>query len=257
MKTKTLLPALLLLCLLFTGSNTSAQTPDSVFYRHHIGVNTQIAFDYFLKPDNRTPLQILYKYQVRKNTALRLAITSRFSHQSFIDPTREYYAGEFKDFNNDSTSTSYELALGLGYEWQQNLTPKWQFYIGADAEPYLDKRKVTTTNYETLVKSVSPNNSEPFPTTHITHVEHNYTTKGFRFRPFLGVRHQLGKRIYASAETALITDISRFDYRAAGGGYWPELSLVHEGFRIEGRYITKDVDISMQPISSLSIFYLF
>lgn len=257
MKTKTLLTALLLVCLLFMGSNIQAQTTDSVFYRHHIGVNTQIAFDYFLKPDYRTPLQIIYKYQFRKNNALRIAVKARFSRQSFIDPTREFYAGEFKDFNNDSTSSSYELALALGYEWQQNVTPKWQFFIGVDAEPYLGNRKVTTTNYETLVKSVSPSNSEPFPTTHITSVEHNYNTKGLRFRPFLGVRHQLGKRIYASAETALIADLSRFDYSAAGGGYWPELSLVHEGFRIEGRYITKEVDISMQPISSLSVFYLF
>ena len=235
MKTKfSLLALLLCLCQL-----ASAQTADTAtFYRHHIGVNTRVVLDKLVDPASQMPLQLMYKYQLSSRTALRLSVEGMYtksdSSRSYIDRLDEV--------------THYTYGGGLGYERQRPLGKVLMVYYGADAF-YRRQGK----NTEVVNKFI-----EPTPNQDLMEVRasdnHANTTIGLG--PFLGLRANIGKRLYLSTETSiqLKREKKTQDFHSTSTRYHSEGAATGSSY---ADYTVYRNGISYLPFNGLSIQYTF
>ena len=225
----------LLLCACFTAF---AQAPDSVFYRHHIGLNTRVVLDKVIDQSSQTPLQLLYKYQLSPHAALRLSVEGMFaksdSSRSYIDRLDEV--------------TDYAFGGSLGYERQLQLGRVLKLYYGADAF-YYHKAK----NNEIFNRFTEPTPNQDLMEVRVSD-KHAITTIGLG--PFLGLRANIGKRLYLSTETYmhLKREKKTQDLYATSTRYHSEGAATGSSY---GDYTVNRTIISYLPFSGLNILYTF
>lgn len=236
MRNKLLLLALLL-CLCQVAK---AQSSDSAFYRHHIGLNTRVVLDRITDPASRTPMQLLYKYQLSPRSALRAALEGMYatsdSTQSFTDRRDEI--------------TDYVFGGSVGYERQRPLNKIFMLYYGVDAFYRRDGKKI-----ETLNRFTEPNPSQDQVE---VHVDDRYATATFGLRPFVGLRANISKRFYLSTETALSLrrEKSTQDYVASFKTYSNDGTAIGSP-RTTKDYTTNRTNFSFVPISGINLYWLF
>ncbi len=223
----------LLLCACLTAF---AQAPDSIPYRHHIGLNTRVVLDKVIDQNSQTPLQLLYKYQLSSRSALRLSVEGNYtksdSSRSYIDRLDEV--------------TDYAFGGSLGYERQLQLGRVLMLYYGADAFYNRQGKDIEIRNKflntDQLYEEV--------------YVDEENITKALGLRPFAGLRANLNKRFYLSTETALSIkrEKNTRDYYATVTVFTTEGEGVTYNY---SDHSTKKIKISHLPINSISLYWLF
>ena len=229
---------LLSILLLALGHLAHAQTPDSVFYRHHIGLNTRIVLDRLIDPDSRMPLQLMYKYQLSPNGAVRIGAEGLYAKS---DSTRSFT-------DRSDKVTNYLLGGSVGYEWQKPLNKIFMLYYGADAF-YRHQGK----NIEILNRY-----AEPYPSQYQVddYVDDRLSTLSAGLKPFVGLRANIGSKFYLSAETALkmSRETNTWDFK----GYIKFSSP--EGGSTQTTtigYKTQKVIASYLPVTGFNLHYMF
>lgn len=159
-----------------------AQTADSTrSYRHHIGLNTQFAQDQFFNPNARTPLQIMYKRQNKGNSAWRVGMGLYYN-----------YSDSTYDANRFTGQVIWlKTGLSLGYEWQHQVLPKTIFFYGGDlaSDIYYVKSQGRFTS-SVILPGFSPDENG----------FDEYMHLDLMFKPFIGFRYHLSKRLYLAYE---------------------------------------------------------
>ena len=170
--------------LLFVCQFASAQSQDSTtFYRHHIGINTRVIIDKIVDPASRMPLQLMYKYQLSRTGAIRIGLEGTYAKS---DSTQSYT-------NRRDEITDYLLGGSVGHEWQKPLSKIFMLYYGADA--FYNQKGRNIEMWDEF--------SEPDPYGVVEkHLKDLLTTTSYGIRPFIGLRANVGTRLYLSTETA-------------------------------------------------------
>lgn len=233
--TITLLAFFLCLCHLAEAQ----QTDSTVLYRHHIGVNTRVVLDRISDAKSRTPLQLIYKYQLSPKSAIRVMGEGYYATS---DSTQSLT-------NRRDEVQHYTIGGSVGLERQYTISRRFMLYYGADVFYQREGRNIEINN----------NFKEPYPSQ--DHIEVNVkdilTTTSFGLSPFLGLRYNVGSRFYFSAETALSLrrEQSIWDYK-----FYTKRTTIEGNSSIQPGYTDYDVSrtiISYLPINGLTINYQF
>jgi hypothetical protein len=218
-----------------------AQTTDSTKtknYRNHIGLNTQFAQDGFFNPNARTPLQLMYKRQNKKNTGawrIGLGIFYSVTDDSNAIPKQVSFYAAYRGLHYD-----WRGHFSLGYEWQKTISPKWKIYYGIDSRIAWDYQKFVGEETASItLNGGSPNISTGFDEKYVINLA---------LKPFIGLRLQLSKRCYLATEALLQVHYEnnqqniRFYTRAGTLG--------------KGDINYRNYGYSLKPYSGVYLFYL-
>ena len=222
--TLTLLGLLLCACL-----TASAQAPDSLNYRHSLGIVASPVLDKLFTSNRELPVGLIYRLQVQSNANMRISLLASHDSENFTSSGTNYEA---------NWSNNYFQIAG-GYEWQQPLSSKWVLYYGIEGGVLAG-----------IIKSDSPFN---FPDD-IT----KYTRKtidksvGVLLRPLAGLNFNLSDNIYISTETAVLIRRHR---REINSDVFNSLEKAVPVEQSNG--IWKKNKIKYQPFSSISISLRF
>jgi hypothetical protein len=223
---------LLLLLLLLACIHSQAQTTDSTKTKkisNHIGLNTQFAQDGFFNPNARTPLQMMYKRQNKKNNgAWRVGLGAYYRVEeatwtSLRDVGSTYY------FNGN---------FSLGYEWQKPITKKWLIYYGVDANLAWQYKKFDgERDFDIVINGVLIK---------LNGFDENYTLTP-AISPFLGGRFNLGNHFYIATEFSLQLHQAKnqqsIRFEGRGAGAKGDVNYSNYGF-------------SVKPYGGIYLFYL-
>lgn len=187
-----------LLVILFSFSFAlKAQSLDTAFfdplsYRNHIGFNTQIITDHIFDPEVRTPFELMYKRQLKDMRAWRVQLKGRYNRRFEQYDTRAAY--QIKE-----TTTTSQVGVSIGFEWQYILSKRWFWYWGADIGYNLDQVIKNVENDEGVIYTDKMTGKEYFLYT--TRKIPTHTLSG---APFIGFRFHVNKRLYVSAEMNML-----------------------------------------------------
>jgi hypothetical protein len=197
---------LIILCSLITlyaqaQTTDSTKTKNDKIYRNHIGINTQFAQDQFFNPNARTPLQLMYKRQNKKNTgAWRIGIGAYYR----VDDSTTQWQGDSHVIYNLKTN------LSIGYEKQTKISNKWTFYYGMDLRADLNYKKYKGSKFGGALNGVL----------YYLNGFNEFITVEGSLNPFLGIRYQLLPKAYVAIETNLNLYYSYYEnhrrYRGTG-----------------------------------------
>src|SRR6478609_8497436 len=104
-----------------------SQTSDSVQYKNQLGIIGSPSLQYLFQ-NKSLPVGLIYKRQVKPDRAWRVSVIGSYSNQTFP-------AGTFNNFNSmfyTYSSKGFWAETLLGYEWQKELSKKWEFYYGIE-----------------------------------------------------------------------------------------------------------------------------
>lgn len=113
----------LTIALSLSASMAAAQTPDSVTYKHQLGLTASPQLDKFFKTNRSLPLGLIYKRQVKLNQALRARLVGRYRN---VDTTNTL------GYVDGTSNRLWELSAFGGYEWQKKLGNRLEWYYGAE-----------------------------------------------------------------------------------------------------------------------------
>jgi hypothetical protein len=232
MKTKFLLLALLL-CACLTAS---AQTPDSVFYRHSLGVIASPVLDNLLTANRELPVGLIYKRQHKMNGAFRATLLAAHDSYKFTSIYRQ-------PDENDKTRNSY-LQITGGYEWQLPLDGRWRFYYGAEVGAFLDRKVQDDLSYR------QTDNGDAIYTYYAVDEK-----RGVLLRPFAGIILQLSNRIYLATETAILARHQRRDSDTK-----EKMNIISSNevlLDVHSNGIWRENILTYQPLSNVSILLRF
>jgi hypothetical protein len=223
---------LIFVCLL-TSLYTQAQTTDSTktkIYRNHIGINTQFAQDQFFNPNARTPLQLMYKRQNKKNTgAWRLGMEIYYNYSDSVWSANRFSGGVHW----------LRTGLSVGYEWQKEVAPKFMLFYGADIQSQVY-----------YVKSVGRfTSSVNIPGFAPDEYGFEETTRlDFILKSFVGIRYNFSKRFYIAYE--LNMQIRHHRYSNTLRSYAPRTATLRD-------FEFTNTQFALQPYSGVYCFLLF
>lgn len=167
---------------MFAAVYSKAQDAEKV-YRHQLSLNaTSFIGPYLTFNGNvvsNSPYLLTYK-NINKGRGLRTAIGGTFNSRS-QNPGNG---------NNLSKNANGRLSFRIGYEFQEELSKRWLYYVGIDAVYGYELSRTKTS----VVQGFPPQNTEI-----ITGTE-NF---GFGGGPVFGLEFKLGKRISLNTETTV------------------------------------------------------
>jgi hypothetical protein len=211
-----------------------AQAQDSTkvvkTYRNHIGINTQFAQDQFFNSSARTPIQLMYKRQNKKNNgAWRLGIGAMYRVDDSL----------WSSLRNNGYYYTFNGNFSFGYEWQKPITKKWLIYYGVDAQfAWKYKKFDGQRSYDIVINGVLIK---------LKGFDENYTITP-ALLPFLGGRFQLSNRFYLSTEISLQLHYEKNQRNI-------------RFYTLDGTLSKGDIDYgnygaSFKPYSGIYLFYL-
>ena len=177
----------LLLLLALTGLSLPAlsQTADSAEFKNELGIVASPSLQYLFQ-NKSLPVGLIYKRQVKPDQAWRYIVKGWYRNQktpviTYSDGS-SYYALK---------QTDYQIQALVGYEWQKELSARWQFYYGADAG-------AGYTKYNTKIEITD---NVPASYYFSSFGYSNSHTLFFTLKPMAGIRFNLSRNLYLATET--------------------------------------------------------
>jgi hypothetical protein len=145
-------------------------------YTNDIGFNTTFFLQGVFNSDG-TPFSLMYKKYISDNSALRFGLNAYANLNSIPNENSpsQYY----------TKSTTANISLSFGKEFQKHLQKNWTWYGGGD-----------------IIPSYSVNNSDSYQNGE-QNDSRRYKSYGISARPFLGIRYNISARLYILAEASL------------------------------------------------------
>ena len=166
---------------LFVTYLQAQEAPVPATYKNDIGFNTTFALQGILT-SGETPFSLMYKRYKTETRAWRLGMDT---YVNINKTDSETSTSNFID------SSSGYIGIVAGMEHQNRIDKRWVWYFGGDFVPYysfIDQNQFS--NGELLWV----NENREF---------------GLGLRPFLGIRFDIGPRLYLSAEANIILSYAR------------------------------------------------
>ena len=159
-----------------------AQTADSVSYKNQLGIIASPLLDKFFTANRSLPVGLIYRRQVKPDQAARLSVLGAYKRRTFTSTIAP---------ENLRTTTTSLLEVMVGYEWQKELSARWQFYYGADAG-------AGYTKYNTKIEITD---NVPASYYFSSFGYSNSHTLFFTLKPMAGIRFNLSRNLYLATET--------------------------------------------------------
>ena len=182
----------LLLVVAFLGLSASAfaQVSDSDSFKNQLGIIASPSLHKLFENNRSLPVGLIYKRQVKENQAWRLTATGKFNH--YNEP--ESHSGNLK---HQSEFSNLFGEIALGYEWQQKLNNRFQFYYGADAglgyQKYSDKSEFEEF-YDTWQNEfIKISNNRQI----------SQRTLTYFVKPLVGLQFKVSQKLYLATESSL------------------------------------------------------
>ena len=245
------LPLLLSLGLLGLGQQAAqAQQADTArFYRHHLGLAASPQLDQFFTANRRLPVTILYKRQTAANKLWRLGLTINQNYSSF-DEYRPPSLGGVNS-NDEFTNRTWGIGLLLGREFTHSFSRRWVGTTGTDvAVGYSYNYRETVHEY---VVDPSTGNER------LAHYQY-YRRQIYQasVAPFVGLRFNIAKRLYATSETAVVVAYQRNVLE--GNAKVVDLDtgeLINGSNSFSGQLLTNhDFTTTLRLINQISLHYM-
>jgi hypothetical protein len=169
---------LLCLSVLMTSIAFSQQNEEpEMLLTRDIGFNTTFLFQQVFN-SGQTPFSVMLKSYSREGRATRYGINLG------VDVNRDDNGGSSSNYYSNSSWVNVSLSIGKELQKQINST-RWVWFYGGDIIPFyrVDKREDFHDNV-------------PYST-------NDYQRIGIALRPFLGMRFNINKKLYVSAEASL------------------------------------------------------
>jgi hypothetical protein len=223
----------LLLCLCQLAK---AQTQDSIFHRHSLGVTVNPIYDVDgFTAKHPTALGLMYRYQYKENKAIRLAASGAYERKTYLTTHQEHPAPQ------DSLVSAKLFELAIGYEWRRQHNKLISLGMGIDISSYISRRHEEVDNI--LIGDNTSIRQE---------YKQNFNTIGYGVQPFLNLQLKLTPRLSLVAECKASLMYSKTEYTAAGTqgsiNAHPEDRGILFGGAERERFTT-----SIKPISSLQL----
>ncbi|MBK0404847.1 hypothetical protein I5M27_17785 [Adhaeribacter sp. BT258] len=233
----------LLVALAFLGLGTPviAQSSDSAETKNHLGIIASPSLDKLFESNRSLPVGLIYKRQVKENQAWRLTTTGQYNQYS--EPLN--HSGDLMHRRDHS---DFSGKVALGYEWQQKLNNRFQFYYGADAGFGYQKNSENTEfeeYYDTWQNEyiIILNNRET-----------SQRTLTYFLKPLVGLQFKISQKLYLATETSLNLQHSRH-----------EMNYYHSRFFSDGSpdtyandsYKSRVTSVWCQPLSNIQLVYKF
>jgi hypothetical protein len=228
---------LIIFCSLLTTLYAQAQdSTKTKIYRNHIGINTQFAQDQFFNPSARTPLQMMYKRQNKKNNgAWRVSLGVYYK-------TEDSLWISFYNPYSKAINSNLKGSFALGYEWQKNIKQKLWLYYGADLQIIYQSKKLQFED----IRAVTSNTSY----TSLLDEQYWLITS---LKPLVGLRFHLSKQCYLAMESSLQLYFENnqriITIKNKNNGV--EFMAGHEDIS------TTNYEVSFQAYSGIYLFYQF
>jgi hypothetical protein len=196
-----------------------AQSDVPVSNKNHIGFNTAIIINNLFNGE-ATPFTLMYKHQNGDKKALRMGLGLAISRNNETpDPT---YPGFF------SASSYSDADVNIGYEWLSPITEKWVWYKGADLF-----FRYYTSQVETY------DDGQPYTTS-------DESTVGGSINPFLGIRFNIGPKLYLSTEVSL--QAAYYNVESTFENFSQSTVSTSEGGKFQ---------VTLRPATGIFFFYRF
>lgn len=205
----------------FFFSSGYAQEEPTKDFKRDIGFNSAIVLNGIFDATS-TPFELLYKKYKTSNKATRygLNLDARIS-------TTDQKSGQF--IANYVNESSIFLSPSIGKEFQDRLSDRWVWYYGADA--------ILNFSYY----------SADFYSGGVNDQKEKRLTAGLSGRPFVGLRFDIGPRLYVAVESSLTASYNVSDI---------EVSVFRPDEVLSNR-VRQSFNLSINPASGIFIFYRF
>jgi hypothetical protein len=231
MKTKLLLLAFLLCACL----QASAQTPDSVFYRHSLGVTINPIYDDVFISKHPVAYGMIYRYQYKANKALRVGVSGAYETRTYLTTLKDHPSPK------DSLFTTKFIELSLGHEWQHQINSSISIGYGIDFTPFLIHQLNNIDNI-LIGKNIFINEK----------IKRKYETIGLALQPLINIKIALTPRLYFIAECKATIEYAKEKYTATGT-YGDINESPQDRGTISGGAERERVASKIKPISSLQL----
>jgi hypothetical protein len=227
---------LLLTLLLCACQLAKAQTQDSTFYRHSLGITINPIYDADgFTAKHPTALGLMYRYQYKENKAIRLAASGAYDRRTYLTTHQEHPAP------HDSLISAKFIELAIGYEWRSQHNELISLGMGIDVSSYILRK------HEEVDNILIGDNT-------LIHQEYkqNFNTSGYGIQPFLNLQLKLTPRLFLAAECKASIMYSKTEYTAAGTQGSIDAPTEDRGILFGGDKREK-LSASLKPISSLQL----
>lgn len=215
---------------------TSAQSQDSTYLRHSLGIITSPVLNNIFSSNRELPVGIIYKYQLTPNSAIRTTILGSFNNYKF---TSKF--GSPDNYNKNYTLYSQ---FSIGYERHIPLKSSWMVYYGAETGPLMLRE---------VKKELSFRPSDVGDTQYTLDVVDE--TRGLFLRPFLGITFRVSSRFFLATETAIVARHQRREFNSVIATRHLSSGETLSGYRENG--IWHENSLKYQPISNVSLLLRF
>lgn len=216
MKYLSALPFIFMLCSILSNAQEAEEVKQS--YQRDIGFNTTFILQGIFQ-SNQTPFSLMFKQYTSEHQAIRIGVDGLFN----LNKT---------DANTSSSSysnTSYaSFSLALGKEFQKPIDQRWTWYFGGDIVPFFSF------------------NDQDFYQNGGRYSTSESGSYGVGLRPFLGIRFNIGPRLYLSAEANVALQYAR------NKNY-----LRYEGSDPYTDTTGNNISFSLNPATGLFMYYRF
>ncbi|MHA6246412.1 hypothetical protein ACXYMU_00630 [Pontibacter sp. CAU 1760] len=227
---------LLLTLLLCFCQLAKAQTQDSSFYRHSLGVTVNPIYDADgFTAKHPTALGLMYRYQYKENKAIRLGASGAYDQRTYLTTLNS------NPVPQDTLLTTKFLELSIGHEWQYKIGSFFTFGQGIDLAPFLINRLYKIDNI--LIGENRLINEQ---------IKREYKTTGLALQPFINISISLLPRLFLVAECKATVEYSKQRYSAVGT--YGDVNESHKDRgTISGGAERERFTTSIKPISSLQL----
>ena len=200
---------------IFTTTSHAQENSQGSFTRD-IGFNTTFILEGLLNAEE-SPFSIMYKKYVTQNKANRFGIDVSVN----ISETDGSATGAY------SENSHLSIRLNIGREVQEPINEKWVWFYGGDLIPFYSS---SNRRYFQDVQETSIIESSGF---------------GIALRPFIGIRYNINRRIYLSAEASInVSYIRRFSFTE-----YPQTGIIADDSA------GNNFSIAAHPANGLFLFY--
>lgn len=202
--------------------------------KFQIGLNSQFIIDGMLDQSIRTPIEILFRRQDSHARSFRMRFSGIFQN------SRRY---ELEYFNKTYEST---LGLAIGYEWQQRISNRWNWYYGLEVEGrkfWLDELE----EYDVV-------NQYTDETFHVIGINDQKTSR-LSVLPLIGFKFRISSRLFVSSEFKLEAFTEKQDSRSGYDVKSVNASQQYHETSFED-FSTKGKNIHFQPYTGIFLNFI-
>ncbi|MBD1398109.1 hypothetical protein H9Q13_13115 [Pontibacter sp. JH31] len=225
----------LIFLLLFACQFASAQSQDSAYSRHSLGITINPIYDNTFNTKHPVAYGLLYRYQYVTANSIRIGVFGAYESKHYTTTLTPHPAPQ------DTLIATKLFQFVIGHEWQYQTSKLFSVGYGLDLSPYVMRRHFSLDNI-LIGENVILNEQ----------IDRKYKTIGVNLQPFLNFRYELSPKLYLVAECKASLGYSRERYSASGT--WGDVneSLEDRGV-FTGGAKTERINSLLLPLASLQL----